>query len=292
MKKILKRIGFGLVATILLASIGLGLFMYKAKYGFPFYDSTPPELPELMNEFSVLVFTKTNGFPHTEAIEASIPVFEEIGKQNGWTIFSTDNGAVFNSEELSKFDVVVWNNATGRNLKEEQRKAFEAYMNNGGGYLGIHGAGDDSHHWPWYYETLIGAQFSHHPIDKQIQQGSLALECEASLGYPCSELPKGPKHADEWYVFFDNPRANGFTPLYTLDETGLSMNGNLGFLVKDKDFGMGKDHPIAWYKCLPKGGRTFYSAMGHNGNAFQDQFTKNILETSMKWAGKLTDSCP
>ncbi|MFK7812239.1 MAG: ThuA domain-containing protein [Maribacter sp.] len=292
MKKIFKRIGWVIVSLLLLIGLGLGLFIYKAKYGFPFYDSTPPELPKEMNSFSVLVFNKTNGFPHTEAIEASIPVFEELGKQNGWTIFSTDNGAVFNSEQLSKFDLVIWNNATGRNLKEDQRVVFQEYMNNGGGYLGIHGAGDDSHHWPWYYKTLIGAQFSHHPIDKQIQEGNLSLVCETSSGLLCSKLSKETKHSDEWYVFYDNPRDNGFTPLYTLDESGLSMNGNLGFLVKDKNFGMGKDHPIAWYKCLPNGGRTFYSAMGHNGNAFQSQFTKDLIESSIKWAGGLTGSCP
>ena len=69
------------------------------------------------------------------------------------------NGAVFNPEQLAKFDVVIWNNSTGRVLTDEQRAAFKAYIENGGGYVGIHGAGDHSHHWDWYEDELVGARF-------------------------------------------------------------------------------------------------------------------------------------
>lgn len=291
MKKILKVTLYGFLGFVLVAAIVLSVFIYRVQYGLPFYESTPPTLPTEMQDFSVLVFSKTNGFPHSEAIEASIPAFEKMGEKNDWTFFFTDNGAVFNEEQLQQFDVVLWNNATGRNLKEEQRLAFKKYIENGGSFFGIHGTGDASHHWDWYYEQLIGANFSHHAIDKQIQAGNIHLACDSLSAFSCLSLPKLVNRSDEWYVFADNPRTRDFTVLYTLDETGLSMNGNIPYLVDNENFGMGADHPIVWYKCLPNGGRTFYSALGHTGASFSEPFYLDLLERGLKWAGKLEGDC-
>lgn len=291
MKKILKVLLYSFLGFILISFIGIGIFVYKVKFGLPFYDKERPTLPAEMEGFSVLLFSKTNGFPHSEAIANAIPAFEAMAKQNNWSLLTTNNAAIFNKEQLVKFDVVIWSNATGRNLTDEQREAFREYMENGGGFLGIHGTGDDSHHWDWYYETLIGAHFSHHPLDPQIQAANLNLECDSTSSYPCLNLPSTFKRSDEWYVFYDNPRTRGYNILYTLDEQGLEMSGNIKYLVSDKDFGMGSDHPIVWYKCLPNGGRTFYSAMGHTGASFQEKVHLEILEKGIQWAGKLVGDC-
>ena len=291
MKKILKYLGYSLLGLLLLGFIGVSLFIYRVEYGLPFYDSAPPTLPTEMKDFSILVFSKTNGFPHSEAITSAIPAFEAMAKKNNWSIYSTDNAAVFNATHLAKFNVVIWSNATGRNLTDDQRAGFRKYMENGGGFLGIHGTGDASHHWDWYYENLIGANFSHHPLNPQIQPADLHLECDSTSSYPCLGLPTTFNRSDEWYVFFDNPRTRDFTVLYTLDEKGTVMSGNIKYLVDDKDFGMGDDHPIVWYKCLPNEGRTFYSAMGHTGESFQEPIHLDILEKGIKWAGKLVGTC-
>ena len=74
----------------------------------PFYDKTPPTLPAKINDFSILLFSKTNGFPHSEAIAAAIPVFEKMTIKNNWTLFTTNNAAVFNKTQLDKFEVVIW----------------------------------------------------------------------------------------------------------------------------------------------------------------------------------------
>lgn len=291
MKKILKYLLYTILTFFILAIIGFGLIYYKAKHGFPFYEDTPPTLPTEMKDFSVLLFSKTNGFPHNSAIAAAKPAFEKMATKNNWSVFSTNNGAVFNKEQLAKFDLIIWSNATGRNLTDEQRVAFKNYMEQGGSFMGIHGAGDSSHKWDWYYDYLIGAHFSHHSLSPQIQKAPLHLECDSASSYPCLSLPTTFERSDEWYVFFDNPREKGFTILYTLDETGLSMNGNIPLLENSKDFGMGADHPIIWYKCLPNGGRTFYSAMGHTGESFSEAIHLDILERGVKWAGKLEGAC-
>lgn len=286
MKKNGKRLLWIFLTILLLAFLGMGTFIYKAAYGLPFYDHTPPELPKEMKPFAVLNFNKTNGFRHASAIEVSTKKLEEMAAKNQWTLFSTDNAAVFNQEQLAKFDVVIWNNATGRNLTDEQRTAFQQYMDNGGGFLGIHGAGDFSHQWKWYEHTLIGADFSHHPLSPQIQAADLFLECDSTSSFNCHTLPQKWTRSDEWYIFFNNPREKDFTVLYTVDESKMKTSGNIPLLATDKDFGMGEDHPIIWYKCLPNGGRTFYSALGHDGAFFEESQHLTLLKEAILWTGK------
>ena len=52
--------------------------------------------------------------------------------------------------------------------------------------------------------------------------------------------------------------------------------------VSTKNFGMGKDHPVAWYKQTGKG-KTFYTSMGHSETAWQNQHVVRLLETALQW---------
>lgn len=284
MRKFFKILLYSLLTVLIIGAISLTGFIYKVKYGFPIYETEAPTLPEFSDGFSVLLFSKTNGFRHGEAIEASLPVFEKMAKDQGWNLYTTDNGAIFNEKDLSKFEVVVWNNVSGRVLTPEQRQAFKSYIESGGGYLGIHAAGDGSHHWDWYSNTLIGANFSHHSMDPHLQTGNLHLEADTSHQVLSQKLLQTWERTDEWYVFFDNPRSNGKHVLYTLDESNLQMSGNMGFLVKDKDFGMGSDHPIVWYGTVGEG-KAVYSAMGHTGESFTEETHINFLRNAIIWAG-------
>ncbi|NRB52499.1 MAG: ThuA domain-containing protein [Saprospiraceae bacterium] len=286
MKQALKTFLYIVLTLITIAVINIGFFIYKAKNGIPVYESRAPKLPSEMKDFSVLLFSKTNAFRHSRAIKAAIPAFQKMAEEKGWTLFSTANGAVFNAEQLAKFDVVIWNNCTGRVLKDEQRAAFKSYMEKGGGFVGVHGSGDGSHKWDWYEDELIGARFSHHSLQPQFQLADMYLECNASSSFPCSHLSHKWTRSEEWYVFNNNPRNNGFTPVYTVDENTFNPSGNLGSLITDKDFGMGDDHPIVWYKELAGGGRSFYSALGHSGDAFAEEKVLELMERGIEWAGQ------
>lgn len=285
--KILKYIFYIILLLVILALCGFGALFYKAKNGINFYETTPHVLDGKYGEQSILLISKTNGFPHWNAIEASIPIFESIAEKNNWNLYVTDDAGVFNADQLPLFDLVIYNNATGKILNPDQRELFRNYILNGGGFMGVHGAGDASHHWDFYEDTLIGAKFSHHPIEFQIQEGTLQKELHTDSSHRFNAvLPTTFKSSDEWYVFYESPRLKGAEVLYTLDETGLSMDGNLPLLASDKDFGMGDDHPIVWYKDVDKG-RSFYAAFGHNANAFAPDAIHLILEEGMRWAGRL-----
>jgi type 1 glutamine amidotransferase len=105
--------------------------------------------------------------------------YEAISSKNNWFIYETEDGGVFNPEQLAKFSTVIFDNSTGEVINDEQKRALEQYVENGGGLIGIHGAGDDSHHWDWYEQNLLGAKFSHHALAQQFQTAEIQKDIKA-----------------------------------------------------------------------------------------------------------------
>src|SRR5260370_37723099 len=144
-----------------------------------------------------------------------------------------------NTEQLGRFRLVIWNNASGDVLTADQRAAFKAWVEGGGSYLGIHGAGGDpvgnhGHNsladWKWYVDTLVGAQFVVH---SSIMPGDIHIEDTKS---PLAKnLPEVLHRAEEWYSFAENPRSKpGFHIVATVDEKTYTPGRAT----------MGADHPL------------------------------------------------
>ena len=280
MKQVLKIIAVSVLVIVILIVGLLAGFIYKVKNGFPVsYETEKPVIDFPPNQAAILLFSKSTGYRHQESIEASKTVFEDVAKRNHWYLYETEEGGVFNPQQLAKFKTVIFNNSTGEVINEDQKKALEDYVTNGGSLIGIHGAGDDSHHWDWYEQNLMGARFSHHPLSPQLQEASVMLEPVAD-SILVKGLPAQWTHTDEWYVFFENPRSKAFTIIYTIDGDKIIPNGNMLWMT-DKNFGMGKDHPVAWYKSIGKG-RTFYTSIGHDKLAWKQDVFITLLENAIK----------
>lgn len=282
MKKVVKIILWSvLVIVLFLGGLFVG-FVYKVKNGFPvFYETEKPTITFPTNQPAVLLFSKTTGFRHSGSIDASKPVFADLAKKNDWFIYETEEGGIFNVEQLSKFKTVIFNNSTGRVLNDEQQKALEQYVENGGNLIGIHGSGDNSHHWDWYVESLLGAEFSHHSLKMPFEKADVLLDSQAD-SVLTSNVSKNWNRADEWYVFFENPRKKGFNILYTINGESIDPTANIPLIASNKNFGMGKDHPVAWHKNIGKG-KTFYTSMGHDETAWKDPNFVKLIENAIKW---------
>ncbi len=243
----------------------------------PVFDSERPLLVGPFAETSVLVFSKTNGFRHKEAIPAGIEMFRELAEKNSWSAHFTENGAVFNAEQLALFDVVVWNNASGSVLTADQRTAFRNFVENSGGFVALHAAGDGSHKdWPWYAEEVIGAQFTMHTMWPHFQVGTMHIENRA---HPATRhLGETWEHEEEWYSFEESARKSGAMVLATVDEA--TYDPNL--------WPMGDDHPVVWCRLLGDG-RVFYSALGHQAKAYEDLRYRRMLEGAVVWAAGLDE---
>lgn len=285
MKKVLKiTLWSVLVLVLLLGGLFLG-FVYKIKNGFPVsYETEVPNIHFPAGKSSVLLFSKTTGFRHSGSIEASKPVIADLAKKNNYFLYETEDGGVFNAEQLSKFKTVIFNNSTGRVLNDDQQKALEQYVENGGNLIGIHGAGDNSHHWDWYVANLLGAEFSHHSLKIPFEKAYVVLDSQAD-SLLTSNVSKSWSHADEWYVFFENPRKKGFNILYTINGESIDPTANIPLIASNKNFGMGKDHPVAWHKNVGKG-KTFYTSMGHDETAWKDPNFVRLIENAIVWTLK------
>ncbi|HMJ68590.1 MAG TPA: ThuA domain-containing protein [Cyclobacteriaceae bacterium] len=265
---------------VLLLALLMWGFMYKIQNGFPVsYETEPPAIDFPEGKRAVLLFSKSTGFRHDESIDAGKKVIAALASKNDWFLYDTEEGGAFGPEQLSKFDVVIFNNSTGRVLNDEQQKALEDYVEQGGSLVGIHGSGDNSHHWDWYVDNLVGAEFSHHAIDPHLQAADVILNPVPDSTI-VEGLPGKWANTDEWYVFIENPREKGFNILYSIDGDKIIANGNF-LWMSGKDFGMGKDHPVAWYKQTGKG-RTFYTSMGHDASVWKHDAFVKLIENAVK----------
>ena len=251
------------------------------------HDSRQPYLPPDLSRPAILVFSKTNRFRHEDGIVGGSRAIADLAIGNGWSTFFSENGAVFNPQQLAEFDVVVFLNATGDMLSRSQQQAFESWLESGGGWLGIHAAGDGSHAaWPWYMENLIGTRFTAHTLGPQFQNASVVME---NHDHPVAQgVPSVWDHGEEWYSWERSPRAAGFTILASVDEDSYTPEQK--FLWHQRDLRMG-DHPVVWSNCVGSG-RAVYAAMGHRSESFQTRPFRKILENAILWGlGEVEESC-
>ena len=280
MKRFLKILFWTVVTFAGLFVLLMAGFIYKVKNGFPVsFETEAPQIDFPEGKRAVLLFSKSTGFRHGESIEAGKATFDSLARLNDWFMFSTEEGGVFNPEQLSRFNVVIFNNSTGRVLNDEQQSALASWVEGGGNLIGIHGAGDDSHHWDWYVDHLLGATFSHHSLSPQFQETTVSLH-DVADSVLVKDIPSSWVQTDEWYVFFTDPSVNGFEVVCSIDGERIDPSGNMMWM-KDKGFGMGKVHPVAWYRATGKG-RTFYTSMGHGADAWRQAPYVRLLENAVK----------
>ena len=92
------------------------------------------------------------------------------------------------------------------------------------------------------------------------------------------KLPRRWERSDEWYDFRADPRGQ-VRVLATVAESTYTGGG------------MGADHPIAWCQEY-EGGRSWYSAMGHTSESFQDpRFLAHLLAGIRYAAGQTAARC-
>lgn len=248
----------------------------------PVYDEVAPSLPAELPHPALLLFTKTNGFRH-DSIPAGIQALGELASEHGWSLFHTENAAVHSPELLSRFDAVIWLSASGDNLLDAQEEALRAYVEGGGGFLGLHGTGGDfSYSWPWFPEELLRAQFIGHPMNHQFQQATLVVE---DATHPATRgLPRRWSHTEEWYSFEKSPRDRVHV-LATVEESSYSPQVR-GLWFLNADLRMGADHPVIWCHCTGRG-RVLYSALGHQAESYSDPAYRQVLAGAVSWVAGL-----
>jgi type 1 glutamine amidotransferase len=215
----------------------------------------PPPAAPAPSPSRILVMTKTAGFRHG-SIDAGAEALRRLGREHGFAVDVTEDPAVFSSDRLAAYDVVVFLNTTGDILKPPQETALESYMRTGGGFVGIHAATDTEYDWAWYGK-LVGARFKGHG---PVQAAKLV---PADRDHPSTHhLPSLWTRNDEWYTFND-------------------MVPDLHVLVRLKEPD-GSARPIAWCHVFD-GGRSWYTAGGHLPENFSEPLFVEHLLGGIRW---------
>ncbi len=207
----------------------------------------------------VLVFTKTMGWRH-QSIESGVHALRQLGKKGDFNLVQTEDALVFQLDNLKQYDLVIFLSTTQDVLNSEQEKAFEAYIGQGGAYMGIHAACDTEYSWPWYGK-LAGAYFNGHPNNPNVREATIQVVDNKHAS--TKHLSQDWVRTDEWYNYKDlNPTIQ---VVLNLDENTYEGGTN------------GASHPIAWYHEF-EGGRSFYTGGGHTIESFSEPaFLEHLL---------------
>jgi uncharacterized protein len=188
---------------------------------------------------------------------------------------------------FSAYDVVV-SNYNGELWPEEVRKAFEAYVAGGGGFVCIHAADNAFSEWP-EYNRMIGVGGWGGRTEKNgprlyVVDGKLMRDTSAGKGGS-----HGPQH--EFQVTTtapDHPLMAGLPKvwMHAKDELYNSLRGpaeNLEVLATAISEQTNQAEPMVMVIDYHKG-RVVHNAMGHADYSMKCKGFQEILERSVEWA--------
>lgn len=214
----------------------------------------------------LLVYTKANISVH-EAIQTGTETIRDIADQHGLQVTVTDDSTMFRSDNLSQYSAIIFANTSGEILDDEGKAAFKEYIQNGGGFAGIHAASTTEYNWEWY-GNMVGNYFDGHPA---IQTATLNIHDHSHPS--TSHLPEEWVWEDEYYNW-QHTLSDDITVLMSVDESTYE-GGTSGDL-----------HPVTWYHEYD-GGRAWYTSLGHGAEYYSDPQFVRLLEGGILWAAGL-----
>ena len=217
----------------------------------------------------ILYLTASYGFRHTDSIDASVEVMQQLARESGvFEIFHTEDVSLLRADFLRNFDAVYFFTSGELPLSNQQKADLLDFVRQGKGFGGSHSATDTLYMWPEYGE-MIGAYFDEHPW---VQEASVDVEDPQN---PLVEhLAPNFRFTEEYYQFraFSRDRVR---VLLTLDTSSVDL-GAPDVHRTDGDFA------LAWIRSYGKG-RVFYSAFGHFPESFQSPPIRTMLGMALLW---------
>ncbi|MFZ5991433.1 MAG: ThuA domain-containing protein, partial [Deinococcota bacterium] len=224
------------------------------------YENTPSSTASN----KVLVFSKTLGYRHG-SIADGIQAIKDLGMHNSFGVDTTEDSSVFTPSNLAQYKAVIFLNTSGDVLDTNQKQAFQQYIEQGGGFVGVHNAADTMRGWAWY-ENLVGAMYQ-----SEINTQPLTLQVISSH-LSTQGLPSVWNFTDEAYNYDRDPKQGGASVLIVFDDRNVSGGT------------MGANHPFSWYKAYD-GGRSWYTVGGANPPDYENTNFLQHLLGGIRYAG-------
>jgi uncharacterized protein len=223
--------------------------------------------------FKVIAFyTAREDQAHISFVHEANTFFPAIAKRYHFTYDATNNWANLNTAYLSQYQVVLFLDT--RPDDPDQRKAFQQYMENGGGWIGFHFAGfaltpsDFPQNWDWYHNQFLG---SGSYVSNTWRPTPAILRIEDRKHPATKHLPATFKSSpNEWYRWEKDLRINpDIKILLSIDSTSFP----LGTGPKPHEIWYSGYYPVAWTN---KNYRMLYMNMGHNDIDYKHNTIKEL----------------
>lgn len=225
-------------------------------------------------------------YVHTSAIAALKDSLPAWGREYGFAVDVGADASVMTPANLAKYQTIIFDNVSSETAdalpQASQRAALLDYMQTGG-FLGIHAAAEAGR-WPDLV-AILGAKMTIHTSETNELSATLNMDAGVAdhplitgMTATGSRIPMPARISlkDEWYSYTASPRnVTGVKILYGLDEKTFTPAAAMG------------DHPIAWIRDMPGGGRMFYTGMGHSAPYLSAPFIKSLLINSLFWTAKM-----
>lgn len=219
---------------------------------------------------ALLHYSDTAEPAHVEFAEQAIEFFHRLTYGEGYILDKTTSLAGYTYDRLKEYNLLIQINtsATG----DEQREAFEKYMENGGGWLGFHAAAynDGNTRWEWFNKFLGAGHFlcnnwppqpallevntPGHAVTKNLPSEFVAPECE-------------------WYQWQSSPTTNPNVDIL------LSLSPK-NYPIGIKDIVYFGDFPVVWSN---RDYRMVYLNIGHGDREFTDATQNLLIVNAFRW---------
>ncbi len=221
----------------------------------------------------VLIYIKNGkGFVHKNR-ENSVKALTKICTENKIAVDVSEDPSLFTEENLKQYDALIFSNTNNEVFDtDEQRLAFQRYIQAGGAFVGIHSATGSERDWPWFWK-MIGGKFKRHAPNQDF-----AVRVIDKNHPSTSFLPETYERTrDECYYHTQlNPDIH---VLLAADLTTVKdpKSDEYPFDI------FGERFPVAWCHEFD-GGRQWYTSLGHQIEHYDDPIYQQHLLGGILWA--------
>lgn len=221
--------------------------------------------------FKALLYYSDKAEPaHVTFARQAIDFFHRLTYGEGYILDKTTSLSEYSYDRLKDYNLIIAINTSP--IEKSERKAFEKYMENGGGWIGFHAAGynDQNTGWGWFNKflgagkfycnnwppqpALVDIELNNHPVTKNLPSSFVAPECE-------------------WYQWNHNPRLNPDVEIL------LSLSDR-NYPLGIKDVVRSGDFPIVWTNTKY---RMIYLNIGHGDREFTDATQNLLIVNAFRW---------
>ena len=252
----------------------------------------------LSQQKKILVYHETNGFRHN-SIDSGIDMFKALAAKDNdrWLIDDSDNSNVFTTSNLAQYDAVVFLNTSGQDetdfrgdlLTDSEKSAFEAFIESGKGFIGIHAASDTYRNkiWPFYNE-LVGAIVQNDPnhTPNNFSANNVIKQSHPIINFLGDVDSKWEK--DEEYYYWEINGGQLSTDnqvLLEVESTGLeSYDAARPTTWYKEAITYDDDNNVSTPDVALSNIRSFYTSLGHNSRDYVDDNNFiQLIENATLW---------